>query len=533
MRPTVVDLFCGAGGFSLGFARAGFDVVLGVDREPRMLASYRANHPGAEVWERDVLAIDPGDLPDADVVIGSPPCQQFSLANAKRDPEKGMVLVNWMLEAVRAKRPRFWVMENVPPVAKHLPGWIPVVRILNAAEYGVPQTRRRCFAGDYPVPPPTHALGPEPQRTLDGRVLRPWVTVREAIGDLPPPILYPKKLVHGGGMGRPQDPGRPSRTVKVDGRGGDFCNDTILVPDHPPRRLSAGQLARVNRLRRRVGLRRAPDPLDEPSRTVLAAEGKSTEKGVVVDEGALERIRAERSDTTRHWGRMGFPDPLDRPSRTVCSHTLGGAKRETIVIGDAERTATVVSEGAVGRISGAEGGPRTYDTFLCHALPDYEPERAGRRNLAGPYARKNPPLEPDEPSRAVKPHMAKAPKDLLLPVSSPAFKDQAPMDITKPSRTITTDIARNVKHPHNPIPIGLGHHDLGKVVYRRLTVREAARLQSFPDSYAFVGSVSWRYRQVGEAVPPLLAWHIANAMRPAFGLEPLPAPRSFAEWVRP
>ena len=466
--PTVVDLFCGAGGFSEGFRRAGFRVVLGVDKEPRMLAAFKANHPDAEAWERDVLEIDPAELPDADVIIGSPPCQPFSVANTRRTPEavrRGMELVDWMLRVVREKRPRFWVLENVPPVAKILPKWIPVVRVLNAVEYGVPQRRLRCFAGDYPVPRPTHCDGPTPQLALDGRVLRPWVTVREAIGDLPPPVLYPKKLVHRGGMGRVQDMDEPSRTVKVDGRGGDFCNDTILIPD----------------------------------------------RAAVVSDETLERIRRSGVGLRVH-------DP-DRPARTVKCVT---------------------------------GGPQNAEAYLpCHILPEGELDAIGRRNLSGAYVEKNPPLEFGRPSRVVKSHLAKAPKELLLPaemsgkaVGRMSSVEGKPRAEDKPGGTVPTYSggpgtfdaflafrpATTVQADPRLWPPG--HHDLRRVVYRRLTVREAARLQSFPDSYAFVGPVSWQYRQVGEAVPPLLAWHLANAMRPAFGLDPLPEPKSFLEWVR-
>ncbi|GAI46790.1 unnamed protein product, partial [marine sediment metagenome] len=84
---TVIDLFPGAGGFSEGFRQAGFKIILGIDKEPRMLSAYRANHPGTEVWERDVLTVDPNELPDADVIVGSPPCQDFSTASSKKNPE--------------------------------------------------------------------------------------------------------------------------------------------------------------------------------------------------------------------------------------------------------------------------------------------------------------------------------------------------------------------------------------------------------------------------------------------------------------
>jgi DNA (cytosine-5)-methyltransferase 1 len=90
-----------------------------------------------------------------------------------------MRLVRWFLRVVEAKKPRFWVMENVPALARH---YLPHVRhfILNAADYGVPQTRVRAFFGNFPCPPPTHSR--TGGVTLDGRILKRWVGVGEALG---------------------------------------------------------------------------------------------------------------------------------------------------------------------------------------------------------------------------------------------------------------------------------------------------------------------------------------------------------------
>jgi DNA (cytosine-5)-methyltransferase 1 len=87
---TVVDLFCGAGGFSEGFRQAGFRVVYGLDNWPVACASFRANHPGARVDCRDALTVEPSEIPDADVIIGGPPCPDFSYANpGERRPGEG------------------------------------------------------------------------------------------------------------------------------------------------------------------------------------------------------------------------------------------------------------------------------------------------------------------------------------------------------------------------------------------------------------------------------------------------------------
>ena len=441
---TVIDLFCGAGGFSEGFRRAGFKIILGIDKEPRMLAAFRANHLGTEVWERDVLTIDPSELPDADVIIGSPPCQPFSVASSKKDPEKGMILVNWMLDAVRHKKPRFWVMENVPPVVKYLPNWIPVVKILNAVEYGVPQTRKRCFAGDYPLPAPTHCNGPKSQPTIDGRILKRWVTVRDAIGDLPEPLLI-QSGANSAQERRMRTPDEPSFTIRADG-----TQDRYYFISRIAQR-NSNMVAGRNRT------------TDQPSFTVDAtmdlalseeplAVGKNATR--ILSEQAVERI-------SKHGLRVQDPD---RPAKAVTTYS---------------------------------GGPRTFDTFLaCHEYsPNPSPRAIARRGERCGWKRgwdkHGVHLLPlDEPSQTVLGHIGKDGKDFL--VRNP----------DSPATTVQAD----------PRLWPRGHHDLRKVVYRRLTVRECARLQNFPDDYVFVGSLLWQYRQVGEAVPPLMAQRIAEEM---------------------
>ena len=168
----VVDLFCGAGGFSLGFEVLDeFEVIYAVDNDPKPLETYRHNFPDTEVVEEDVRNVE--EVPDADVVVGGPPCPDFSLANKNRDPEAGMELVYEFLRLKNTADPDYWIMENVPQVTNHITRRdFPRKKVYNCANYGVPQKRKRCFAGEYPRPEQTHAE--QPQRTLDGRELKPW-----------------------------------------------------------------------------------------------------------------------------------------------------------------------------------------------------------------------------------------------------------------------------------------------------------------------------------------------------------------------
>lgn len=165
----VIDLFCGAGGSTLGFKMVGLEVILGVDINKLPLRAYHTNHPEIETWKRDILSLQASDLPEADILIGSTPCTTFSVGSRNRSCD--MTLTNHFLEIVRDYKPKYWMLENVPPLARHLPKGTPH-KILCVADYGVPQKRRRCLAGNYPLPEATHAKNGGSLTNLD---LKPWV----------------------------------------------------------------------------------------------------------------------------------------------------------------------------------------------------------------------------------------------------------------------------------------------------------------------------------------------------------------------
>jgi DNA (cytosine-5)-methyltransferase 1 len=107
---TVLDLFCGAGGLSLGFAQAGFQVRLAVDYNDAAVATYAANqaHP---VIKADLFAAI--NLPRPTVIIGGPPCQGFSTAGMRRAGDRRNTLVSRFAEIVAGLRPVAFVFENV------------------------------------------------------------------------------------------------------------------------------------------------------------------------------------------------------------------------------------------------------------------------------------------------------------------------------------------------------------------------------------------------------------------------------------
>jgi site-specific DNA-cytosine methylase len=141
----VIDLFCGCGGFSEGFKQAGFEVLFGVDNNQDACDSYAANH-GKSILS-DVRKLDLDLLKEADVIIGSPPCQSFSEANPNRENKPDLVL--YFLYLMYTVKPKYWIMEEVEEVKKWLPPSIPR-QVFQANYSGLNHRQRRLFAGYYP-----------------------------------------------------------------------------------------------------------------------------------------------------------------------------------------------------------------------------------------------------------------------------------------------------------------------------------------------------------------------------------------------
>ncbi|MFC4427173.1 DNA (cytosine-5-)-methyltransferase [Deinococcus navajonensis] len=389
-RPTMVDLFCGAGGLSEGFRQAGFRTVFAIDQNPVAIRSFRLNHP--EVPSEQVVCDDLRNFRDdarrildalggqqVDVLVGGPPCQGFSRAGWRSRTSTRQVQAtaddrNYLFEELigllEVLRPRVVIMENVPGIgevrfpdgtsflevtveAMRSLGYDSTVWTLDAATYGVPQHRvRRIIVGSRigPVPPPptpTHrAVSNQYRETVQptGEHLKPPVTVEEAIGDLPP------------------------------------------LP------ASAGQW--IDLPRPRVGRRR----------------------------------------TKGYSGEMGHPMNLLFSHVTRYHNDL-----------DLRRYATM----------------RPGDNYLALLRRDHTLENYRTDGFEDKYFR----LAPDRPSKTIVAHLQKDGNSFI--------------------------------HPSQP---------------RSISVREAARLQSFSDEYIFTGSRGDQFLQIGNAVPPLLARTIAHTL---------------------
>jgi len=246
-RPIAIDLFAGAGGLSLGLEQAGFDVVAAVEYDPVHAAVHKFNFPKTAVLCADVSQLDAtalrgavarglaahGHDPDewdgeVDVVVGGPPCQGFSLIGKRLLDDVRNRLVFHFFRLVAAMRPRYFAMENVPGMVtgghssileeliKEFEGAgyrFPSkekYRVLNAADFGVPQERRRLFVIGTRKDRALVAEGPDatvrpvskrPAENLPtapavkcGVILPGGPTVWDAIGDLPNVSDFPRLL---------------------------------------------------------------------------------------------------------------------------------------------------------------------------------------------------------------------------------------------------------------------------------------------------------------------------------------------------
>ena len=206
----VVSLFSGAGGMDLGFINSGFEIIWANDFFQEAVNSYRKNI-GKHMIYGDITKISSDDIPDgADVIIGGFPCQGFSVANTKRSMEdKRNFLYKEMLRIIADKKPKFFVAENVKGLLSiergkvfemiksdfesltdregNVIGYKVDARILNAAEYGVPQARERVviignrIGVENPYPAPTHYVEGV---SKDKEGLLPAITTEQAIGFL-------------------------------------------------------------------------------------------------------------------------------------------------------------------------------------------------------------------------------------------------------------------------------------------------------------------------------------------------------------
>ena len=389
-RPLAVDLFCGAGGLSLGLHRAGFEVILGADIRPDSIATHRHHFGGCshkgdlsdpEELQRIILQLNRcGDIA---LVAGGPPCQPFSRNIRWRKHDEDVAGQHWELNSSRRElwesfmtvvedvRPRAFLMENVPDIAltgdqeifrsvvsrAEASDYRVHARIVYAWEYGVPQLRPRLFIAGTRIGYSSPLQWPEPEYTDQGSA----PSLMDAISDLPP-------------------------------LEGDWWEEWQARMDY-------------------VG----PDTAyQQLMRDWLPVEGK------LLYDHITRKVREDDKTTFQ----------LMRTTRKNY-HELEDQHRRYQVTSRAQR------EGRIQKESGKE-----------HSF-------GNKYNI----------LRPDEPCITITAHMSKD-----------------------------------------------GYWYIHPSQNRTLSIREAARVQSFPDGFRFHGTPSNRFHQVGEAVAPLVGYALGKAL---------------------
>ena len=212
---TAIEIFAGGGGLAVGLKKAGFQAIAAVELEPHAAATFKANHPEVQVFQQNIQEISGASFLDlagghVDVLAACPPCQGFSSLTAKskkHDPRNELVLE--VARLTEEMKPTAVMVENVPGLARrgrvlfdqlierleHL-GYICSWDVLQVADYGVPQMRRRLvlLAGlgfEISLPKQTHSKNGTDDTER-------WKTVHEAIGHMGKAINFVDAKKNGG-----------------------------------------------------------------------------------------------------------------------------------------------------------------------------------------------------------------------------------------------------------------------------------------------------------------------------------------------
>ena len=466
-----LDIFAGCGGISLGFHKAGFDIIAGVEIDKHAARTHASNfHSGIDehIFEkyaqpRDITKTEPKELLEdlsintpvedsIDVLVGGPPCQAFARVGRSKlrevyehpeaflqDPRSNLYMR--YLDYVRELKPVAIMMENVPDVlnfgghniAEEVCetledlGYDANYTLLNAVHYGVPEMRERMFLIAYSkqlgkeikFPPPTHSM--ELPRGYHGSRQVALKTISDD--------LFSEVDHHFISAPESADELKPAVTAE------EALGDLPVIPeDHRCKLKKAPQ--RFNQL--------DPYPLTGPLNTYATLMRESW-TGFTNSDGVFDHLIRYLPRDYKIFKRMSPGDQYPE------AHTLSLKMFE-------EALAEKISSG-----SEVKEGSEDYDQLKKDFVPPYDPTK---------FPNKWRKMEPDQPARTLMAHLGK-------------------------------DSYSHI------------HYDSSQA--RTISIREAARLQSFPDGFKFSGSMNPAFKQIGNAVPPLmsnaLAREIFNALK--------------------
>jgi DNA (cytosine-5)-methyltransferase 1 len=483
--PRFIDLFSGCGGISLGFTTAGFEPIASVELDQRAAESHGANfahvsqgkHLEAHFVARNITEERPAQIfkdiglsgatdEQVDVLVGGPPCQAFTRVGraklrheARRRHEvtaESAFLVDgrvnlWQhyLAYVRDTKPLALLMENVPDILNHggtnvaemvaeelrKEGYVVRYTLLNAAWYGVPQTRERMFLigvhreldAEITFPEPTHFA-----------VIPPgYEGTRATARKLIPPKGQELDGEHGHHWVEDPEPdaGLPLGTTAME-----------ALADLPA--INALELLAQGRLRR--GAKSPAEPVPYVN----------------------SRPSTDWSRLMRRWPKFG-----------TTNQTSGHVIRYL---------------------------PRDYKIFQVMEEGWQYPEvwqfvEGKRERLLEGLLRQR----PSAARRSMEDEIVKA---WTLPYDPKKFPNKWwKLVHDKPVRTLMAHLGKD----------SYSHIHFDSVQARPISIREAARLQSFPDGFVFRGSMNAAFKQVGNAVPPLMAYAVAREIRRAIGCQSL------------
>jgi DNA (cytosine-5)-methyltransferase 1 len=206
-KLKIASLFSGCGGLDLGFTQADFEMVYANDNASFCWETFEKNH-NLKIDKRSIVDVKPEEIPDVDGIIGGPPCQSWSLAGAMRGikDQRGQLFYEY-LKLLEVKKPKFFLAENVSGIISktHKPefekllkefekvGYNISYKLLNAADYGVPQERKRVIVIGLRKDLGKTFEFPEPTHSKESKNKLKWVSLKETISNLPKSIPAKEK----------------------------------------------------------------------------------------------------------------------------------------------------------------------------------------------------------------------------------------------------------------------------------------------------------------------------------------------------
>ncbi|NBD17104.1 MAG: DNA (cytosine-5-)-methyltransferase [Cyanobacteria bacterium] len=329
-KPTAISLFCGAGGCSLGFKQADYEILYANDKDSAAIDTYKRNFPDAVCSNEDINNLDfnqvlknigvaPGDL---DMVIGGPPCQGFSTAGTRFWDDPRNHLLKSYVRALDVVRPKWFIMENVEGLltsnkGKYIHeaakafieiGYFIRIEKVYSQEYGIPQRRKRVLivgnriGHNYKLPEATIKVSGQIFRNSD-------ITISHAIGTLPKAAKSKDELA------TPlSEPARDKFDLLLRG-------NAVEITDHYYPAIKGIQLERISALRPGQTMKDLPDHLQHESFRKRAnrrvADGTPTEKRGGAPSGLKRLIDNEPSLTITGAATRELIHPVENRPLTI------------------------------------------------------------------------------------------------------------------------------------------------------------------------------------------------------------------------